>query len=92
MYGLGCSSRISNHSWTFFSSTLGANGRKDSRNLILRFMTSCISRERASPRMLRLPRARGPNSIRPWYHPTTCCVSISPATRSISSPSSPIVS
>jgi len=46
-------------------STDGANGRNDSRNLILRFKTDCISRDRGSPTMLRAPRARGPNSIRP---------------------------
>ena len=47
------------------------NGRKDSRNLILRFMTDCIFGLRASPMMLRSPSALGPNSIRPWNHPTT---------------------
>ena len=48
---------------------LGANGRKHSRYLIFRFITDCIFGERASPRMLRPPSARGPNSIRPWNQP-----------------------
>ena len=30
--------------------------------------------------MLRDPRARGPNSIRPWNQPTTCAAAISSAT------------
>ena len=51
--------------------TEGANGRNDSRNLILRFITDCILGERASPRMDGAPSARGPNSIRPWKSPTT---------------------
>ena len=54
--------------------TDGANGRNDSRNLIFRFITDCIAWLRASPRMLRLPSARGPNSIRPWNQPTTFSV------------------
>ena len=52
-------------------STLGANGRKLSRNLIFRFITDCIFGTRGSPRMLRAPSARGPNSMRPWNQPTT---------------------
>ena len=47
------------------SGTAGANGRNDSRCLILRFIRFCISGSRASPRIERPPRARGPNSIRP---------------------------
>ena len=53
------------------SSTDGANGRNPSRYLILRFSFFCISGFRASPRMLRSPSARGPNSMRPWNQPTT---------------------
>ena len=51
--------------------TAGAKGRKLSRNLILRFSFSCISECRGSPRIERFPRARGPNSIRPWNQPIT---------------------
>ena len=47
------------------SSTEGAKGRNDSRYLIFRFSTDCIRGERASPMIERLPRARGPNSMRP---------------------------
>ena len=43
----------------FPSSTVGAKGRKLSRNLIFRFMTSCIFGERASPMMERLPEGPG---------------------------------
>ena len=65
MYGLSSRGRISKKSATRSRSTDGANGRNDSRNLILRFITDCMSRLRASARMLREPRARGPNSMRP---------------------------
>jgi len=34
-------------------------------NLTFKFITDCIFAERASPRIERLPNARGPNSIRP---------------------------
>ena len=71
---------MSNHSCACSCSTHGANGRKLSRNLILRFMVACIFGERGSPRMLRAPRARGPNSIRPWNQPTTFSSASSPAT------------
>ena len=47
------------------SSTAGAKGRNDSRNLIFKFITDCIFGDRASPMMERPPSARGPNSIRP---------------------------
>ena len=47
------------------SSTDGANGRKLSRNLIFRLTRSRFSARRGSARMLRLPSARGPNSMRP---------------------------
>ena len=55
--------------------TTGANGRNDSRNFTFRFIIDCIFGERASPRMERLPSARGPNSILPWTQPMTfsCC-------------------
>ena len=48
----------------------GANGRNPSRNLILRFICACIRGLRGSPRMLRAPSARGPNSMRPSNQPT----------------------
>lgn len=54
------SSGTSNHSWTRFASTDGANGRKDSRIVMARLMRPCIVGLRASPRMLRPPYARGP--------------------------------
>ncbi len=59
MYGLSTPSSSANYSCACASSTDGANGRNDSRNLILRFMTDCISGLRGSPRMLRgrAPRA-----------------------------------
>ena len=60
----------SNHSDARSRSTAGANGRKLSRNLILRFMVACIAGERGSPRILRAPKDLGPNSIRPWNQPT----------------------
>ena len=56
---------------TSSSSTDGANGRNPSRNLTFRFSRFCISGLRGSPRMLRLPSARGPNSMRPWNQPPT---------------------
>ncbi len=71
MYGLSCPGRISKYSSARSCSTDGANGRNDSRNLILRFITDCICGLRASPMMLRDPSARGPNSIRPWNQPIT---------------------
>ena len=47
------------------SSTAGANGRNDSRNLTFWLIADCIEAKRASPRIERLPSERGPNSIRP---------------------------
>jgi hypothetical protein len=52
-------------------STVGANGRNDSRYLILRLIVVWVSGFRASPRIERAPSARGPNSIRPLKCPTT---------------------
>jgi hypothetical protein len=78
------------YSGAFSSRIDGANGRNDSRNLILRFMTDCIFVLRASPRMLRAPSARGPNSIRPWNQPTTFSVARRSATLSHSACSSEI--
>ena len=63
-----CSSIISS---AYLSSITGANGRNSSRNLILEFTLSFISAFLGSARMLLLPKARGPNSILPWYQPTT---------------------
>ena len=63
MYGLGMS--MSKNSLTRSSSTAGAKGRNDSRYLILRLIRDWLAGSRGSPRMLRAPRARGPNSIRP---------------------------
>ncbi len=70
-------------------STLGANGRKPSRNLILMFICACICGLRGSPRMLREPSARGPNSIRPSNQPTIFS-SARGARRRGSSSSSPV--
>jgi hypothetical protein len=78
MYGLSPSS--SNHSATCSRNTAGANGRNDSRNLILRFITACIFGDRASPMIDRAPSARGPNSIRPCSKPTTFASAIAAAT------------
>ena len=71
MYGLDSCCRTWKNSSTLSCNTEGAKGRKDSRNLIFTFIVRCMLSLRASPRMLRLPSARGPNSIRPWHHPTT---------------------
>ena len=68
--------------------TAGAKGRKLSRNLIFRFIVACIAGDRGSPRMLRAPSARGPNSIRPWNQPTILPSARSPATCSTRSGSS----
>ena len=46
----------------------------------MRFIIACIVGERGSPRMLRAPSARGPNSIRPWNQPTTLPSASSSAT------------
>ena len=62
------------------SSTAGAKGRNDSRYLIFRFSTDCISGDRGSPMIERWPRARGPNSMRPWNRPTTSPRATSSAT------------
>src|SRR5439155_253323 len=69
MYGLSRSS--SKYSPTCSRRTDGANGRNDSRNLILRFITDCIAGDRASAMIDRPPSARGPNSIRPCSNPIT---------------------
>ena len=45
-------------------------GGTTSRYLILRLSVFCMSGERGSPRIERLPSARGPNSMRPWNQPT----------------------
>ena len=50
MYGDGSCGRVSKNSSTRSSSTDGANGRKDSRNLIRTFIADCICGLRASPR------------------------------------------
>ncbi len=39
--------------------TLGAKGRKDSRNLIVRFVTDCMASLWASPIVLRPPKCQG---------------------------------
>ena len=67
----------------------GANGRNPSRNLILMFICACIRGLRGSPRMLRAPRARGPNSIRPSNQPTIFSSARAGATRSDSSAARP---
>src|ERR1043166_8756870 len=51
-------------------STLGANGRQPSRNFTASLTRSRLSAKRGSDRMERAPRARGPNSMRPWNQPT----------------------
>ena len=55
----------SKKSFTFSINIAGAKGRNDSRYFTLRFRTDCISRFRASAMIERLPRALGPNSMRP---------------------------
>ena len=47
----------------------GAKGRNDSLYFIFKFSVFCILGERGSPRIDLLPKARGPNSMRPWNHP-----------------------
>ncbi len=87
MYGDGRSS--SKCSATSSSSTDGANGRNPSRNFTFRLSRFCISGLRASPRMLRLPSARGPNSMRPWNHPPTWPAARRAATSAASASRSP---
>ena len=58
MYGLSPSS--SNHAATCSRSTAGANGRNDSRNLILKFISDCIFGERGSPMIDRAAERAGP--------------------------------
>ena len=41
---------------------------------------ACMAGDRGSPRMLRAPKALGPNSMRPWNQPTTLPSASSPAT------------
>ena len=60
------------------ASTAGANGRKLSRNLILRFMTRLHRRDRGRRRGCCGRRGARPNSMRPWNQPTTLS---SPAAR-----------
>jgi hypothetical protein len=52
------------------SSMLGQNGRQRSRNLICSLMRSATPGTLGQPRMERPPRARGPNSMRPWNQAT----------------------
>ncbi len=61
----GTSPSSSNHSDTASRRIDGAKGRNDSRRLILWFSVSFMSARRASPRIERLPSARGPHSMRP---------------------------
>ena len=61
----------SKYSCTSSRVTVGANGRKYSRYLILPLITFFISALVASARIDREPSARGPNSMRPWNQPTT---------------------
>ena len=86
MYGLASSS--SNHSATSSRNTDGAKGRNDSRYLTFRFSTDCMLGERASPRIERAPKARGPNSIRPWNQPSALPSASASTLASISSASS----
>ena len=60
MYGDSMPGSMSKYLLAWSSSTAGANGRNDSRYLILRFMIDCIAGERASPMIERCPSARGP--------------------------------
>ncbi|CAB4903977.1 unannotated protein [freshwater metagenome] len=67
IYGDGQSS--SKNSDERSARTIGANGRNDSRFLMLKFSRRCIEGDRGSAKIERLPRARGPNSIRPEHIP-----------------------
>ncbi len=78
MYGESLSSSKNSRQRSF--STDGAKGRKPSRTLILRFMSACIFGLRASPRMLRPPSDRGPNSMRPLNQPMIFSSAMWPAT------------
>ena len=67
------------------SSTTGATGRKSSRSLIS-LSLACISAWIGEARIDRAPRARGPNSIRPWNQPITLsCARISAVSSATSS-------
>ena len=54
------------------SASDGQKGRQRSRYLTAALMRSAMPGVPGQPRMLRPPRARGPNSMRPWNHPTGC--------------------
>ena len=69
--------------------TAGAKGRNDFAVLDLEVEHRTASwASAASPRIERLPSARGPNSIRPWNQPTTFSSAIAAATSSTSASSS----
>src|SRR5204863_7811593 len=65
----GTSSSVSSHSATCSRRMEGAKGRKDSRRLILALRMSFMSARRGSPRIERLPSARGP-PLHPALKPT----------------------
>ncbi|MCY1458990.1 hypothetical protein D9M71_764270 [compost metagenome] len=52
------------------SSMDGQKGRQRSRNLICSLMRSATPATLGQPMMERPPRARGPNSMRPWNQAT----------------------
>src|SRR5437588_9920049 len=84
----GLSTFCSKYSETRSRSTEGANGRKDSRRLILALILSFKVGRVGLARIERFPKARGPHSLLPCYQPTTLPAAISCATASTSAPSS----
>ena len=82
MYGLSGRPVMSNHLSASSARQAGANGRNPSRSFTAWFTTSFMSSRRASARMLRLPSARGPHSMRPWYQPMTLPAAIAVETSS----------
>src|SRR6516162_8464853 len=88
---VGDSPSSSKQSATSSRKTEGANGRKLSRYLTLRFSIFCMVGERGSPRIERFPSARGRNSMRPCIQPTAFPALNDFAVRSITSWSEKVV-
>ena len=65
----GCRRRDQTSSPPLRAALKGRTAWKLSRYLTLRLRFFCMDGLRGSPRIERLPSARGPNSIRPWNQP-----------------------
>src|SRR3989344_2598116 len=69
--GIGTGSSHSKYFKASSSHTTGAKGRNFSRCLTFKFRMDCMSLLVGLDKILRLPKALGPHSIRPWNQPTT---------------------